>query len=246
MRTIFAIVFALICGSAYGPLQGQSTTTPEEQPVQSKGSPDKNGIRGLASDFINDEKAIWTSPLHVSRGDFEWLVPVGTGAAALFATDHAINNAVRRDTALRNPSNFVSNLGLYSSFTVPGALLVFGAATQNAHAVEVGRLSAEAELNTEVVVEALKYITNRQRPNASNNQSFPSGHTASAFALASVIAGEYHDKPLIVFGSYGFATAVGLARIGGLNHFPSDVLVGAVIGELIGRYVVHHHAKIAN
>ena len=40
-------------------------------------------------------------------------------------------------------------------------------------------------------------------------------------------------------GSYGFATAVSLARVGGLNHFPSDVLVGAVIGELIGRYVVH-------
>jgi membrane-associated phospholipid phosphatase len=56
------------------------------------------------------------------------------------------------------------------------------------------------------------------------------------------MASEYHDKPLVVVGSYGFATAVSFARVGGLNHFPSDVLVGAVIGELIGRYVVHHHA----
>jgi membrane-associated phospholipid phosphatase len=245
MRTISAIVLALICASAYGPLQGQSTTT-QQQLVQSKGSPDKNGIPGFASDFINDEKAIWTSPLHINRGDFEWLAPTGMGTAALFATDHAISNALRGDTALRKPSDFVSNLGLYSSYAVPAAMLLFGAAAQNAHAVEVGRLSAEAELNTEVVVEVLKYITNRQRPNSSNNQSFPSGHTASAFALASVIAGEYHDKPLVVVGSYGFATAVGLARIGGLNHFPSDVLAGAVIGELIGRYVVHHHARLAN
>jgi membrane-associated phospholipid phosphatase len=49
----------------------------------------------------------------------------------------------------------------------------------------------------------------------------------------------------VVFGSYGFATAVSLARVGGLNHFPSDVLVGAALGELIGEYVVHHHAKLA-
>ena len=56
----------------------------------------------------------------------------------------------------------------------------------------------------------------------------------SAFALAALVSREYHDKPLIRFGSYLFATAVGLARVGGLNHFPPDVLVGAVLGELVG------------
>jgi hypothetical protein len=41
-------------------------------------------------------------------------------------------------------------------------------------------------------------------------------------------------------------TAVALARVGGLNHFPSDVLAGAVMGELIGSYVVNHRqAKAA-
>ena len=100
-------------------------------------------------------------------------------------------------------------------------------------------------MDTEVVVQVLKFVTNRQRPNLTNSQSFPSGHAASAFALASVMASEYHDKPLVVISSYGFATAVGLARVGGLNHFPSDVLAGAVIGELIGQYVVHHHAYLA-
>ena len=43
------------------------------------------------------------------------------------------------------------------------------------------------------------------------------------------------DKPLVVFGSYGLATAISLSRVGGLKHFPSDVLIGATIGELIGR-----------
>lgn len=66
-----------------------------------------------------------------------------------------------------------------------------------------------------------------------------------AFALAALLSKEYHDKPLVVFGSYGLATAVGLARIGSLEHFPTDVAAGAVIGELIGRYVVNRHGRSA-
>jgi membrane-associated phospholipid phosphatase len=38
---------------------------------------------------------------------------------------------------------------------------------------------------------------------------------------------------------------VGLARVGSLEHFPTDVVAGAVIGELIGRYVVNRHAHLA-
>jgi membrane-associated phospholipid phosphatase len=239
MRRLFATLLMLMCGSMYRPLQGQGTSTRPLDIVQPKGCP--SGLSGFASDFIHDEENIWTSPLRINRGDVEWLAPIGAGAAALFATDHTISGAARADTSLRGPSNFISNLGQYTPFAVPAALLVFGAVTKDPHAHETGRLAAEAELNTEVVVQVLKFITNRQRPNMSNNQSFPSGHAASAFALASVVASEYHDKPLVVVGAYGFATGVGLARIGGLNHFPSDVLAGAVIGELIGRYVVHHH-----
>ena len=39
---------------------------------------------------------------------------------------------------------------------------------------------------------------------------------------------------------------LGLARVGALEHFPTDVVAGAVIGELIGQYVVHHHAQLAD
>jgi membrane-associated phospholipid phosphatase len=111
----------------------------------------------------------------------------------------------------------------------------------NDHAAEAGRLGLEAELDSQVVMQVLKLVTNRQRPNLADYRSFPSGHAMSAFVMAAVLSSEYHEKPLVVFDSYGFATAVSLARVGGMNHFPSDVLAGAVIGELIGRYVVHHH-----
>lgn len=236
MRKALLIVFALLCGSSVSaPVMAQTDDTQGTQPEQS-------ASRKIVSDFLNDQKAIWTSPLHISRGEIEWLAPLGVGAVALFATDRQISNAARSDTALRTPSNIISGIGNVAPYAVPGAMWFFGAISHNDHAAEAGRLGGEAEVDTALVVEALKFATDRRRPNLSNDQSFPSGHASSAFALAAVMSSEYHDKPLVVFGSYGFATAVSLARVGGLNHFPSDVLVGAVIGELIGRYVVHHNA----
>src|SRR5215831_3018189 len=239
MRKGFAFIFPLLfCGAMTAPLMAQSTAAPE---IVQPEKPSTN----VVSDFLNDQKDIWTSPFHVKRGDVEWLAPIGAGAAALFAVDHQVSNAAKNDTALRTPSNVIGDIGSYAPYAIPGAMWFLGAVNHNPHTLEAGRFGTEAELDTEVVVQVLKFVTNRTRPNLADNHSFPSGHAASAFALAAVMSSEYHDKPLVVLGSYGFATAVSLARVGGLNHFPSDVLVGAVIGELIGRYVVHHHAQMA-
>jgi hypothetical protein len=238
MRKVFVVIFTMLCGAVSLPLMAQTGAPDNSQQDKSKST-------NIVSDIVQDQKHIWISPLHINRGQVEWLAPLGVGAAALFATDHQISNAARRDTALRAPSNTISSIGNVTPYAVPGAMWFVGALSHNEHAAETGRLGAEAELDTAGVVEVLKFVTHRQRPNMSNAQSFPSGHTASAFVLAAVLSSEYHNKPLVVVGSYGFATAVGLARVGGLNHFPSDVLVGAVIGEMIGRYVVHHHTHMA-
>jgi membrane-associated phospholipid phosphatase len=95
----------------------------------------------------------------------------------------------------------------------------------------------------------LKILFNRERPNKvggtsgfwDGGRSFPSGHAATSFAFATVVAGRYKDKKLAVIGAYGLATAVSMSRIGGLNHHPSDVLIGAAIGHLIGRLILHRH-----
>ena len=246
----FALVFALSCAFLSTPLMAQTTITqdiaPSEKPVLgSETAGSANSISGFASDFLHDQKDIWTSPFHINRGDFQWLAPVGAGAATLAIFDHRISNSVKSDTSLRTPSNIVSDIGGIAPYAVPGTMWFLGAMKHESHTAEAGRLAAEAELDSEVVMNVLKLATGRTRPNQADSKSFPSGHAMSAFALAAVMSREYHDKPLVVFGSYGFATAVSLARVGGLNHFPSDVLVGAVIGELIGRYVVNHHAHLA-
>ena len=251
MRKVSAFIFVLACVASSVPAMAQNLDTqaiaqPGTQAIAQPDRPvvsnNKGVVSGFTLDFLNDQKAIWTSPVHIQKKDMEWLAPAAGAAGVLAVFDHRIINSVRADTSLRSPSNAVSEVGNIAPWAVPGSMLAIGSFVHNPHAAEAGRLGLEAELDSEVVMQILKLATGRMRPNGSDNKSFPSGHTMSAFTLAAVMSSEYHDKPLVVFGSYGMATAVGLARVGGLNHFPSDVLVGAVLGELIGRYVVHHHA----
>ncbi|MEZ5286099.1 MAG: phosphatase PAP2 family protein [Vicinamibacterales bacterium] len=92
-----------------------------------------------------------------------------------------------------------------------------------------------AQIVSQAVVQGIKFTTRRQRPDASNRHSFPSGHTASAFATASVIERHYGKK--IGLPAYAFATYVGLARLSANKHHISDVVMGAGIGIAAGRTV---------
>lgn len=83
------------------------------------------------------------------------------------------------------------------------------------------------------VVQGLKYTSNVMRPDGSNNHSFPSGHTATAFMAATMLQKEYgHISPWISVGGYSVATATGLMRMANNKHWLSDVMVGAGIGIL--------------
>lgn len=82
-------------------------------------------------------------------------------------------------------------------------------------------------------VMSLKSITKIQRPDGSSNNSFPSGHTATAFSGAEFLWQEYKDVN-IWYGISGYvvATGTGLFRIYNARHWLSDVAMGAGIGIL--------------
>ena len=83
------------------------------------------------------------------------------------------------------------------------------------------------------VVQGLKHTTDVARPDGTNNQSFPSGHTATAFMTATMLSKEYgHISPWVSVGAYSVATATGLMRMANNKHWLSDVMVGAGIGIL--------------
>lgn len=95
-----------------------------------------------------------------------------------------------------------------------------------------------------VLTYSFKSITNVRRPDDTDVESFPSGHTAQAFATATFMAKEYKDESVwYAVGAYGIATTVGAMRILNNRHWVSDVLAGAGIGILSTNlaYLTHRY-----
>lgn len=92
------------------------------------------------------------------------------------------------------------------------------------------------------VVTVMKHSFKEERPDGSNNLSYPSGHTATAFTNASLLFYEYKDANLWYASSgFLFATATGVLRIANNKHYASDVLTGAGIGTAVGLLVSYWH-----
>ncbi|SDZ86725.1 Membrane-associated phospholipid phosphatase [Flavobacterium gillisiae] len=95
---------------------------------------------------------------------------------------------------------------------------------------------------TLAVVQITKNLVKEERPDASNNLSFPSGHTAIAFTNAALLFQEYKDSNFWYASSgFIFATTTGILRIANNKHYSSDVLAGAGIGLLSGIIVSNYN-----
>jgi len=82
-------------------------------------------------------------------------------------------------------------------------------------------------------VRIIKKATHSQRPDGSNYESFPSGHTATAFAAAEFMRMEYqHSHPLLSMTGYIAAAATGTLRMYNNRHWFSDIAGGAGLGIL--------------
>jgi membrane-associated phospholipid phosphatase len=77
-----------------------------------------------------------------------------------------------------------------------------------------------------------KSLVNEERPDKSGNDSFPSNHSANAFAAATMLDRRYGWE--YGFPAYGVATLVGVGRVKADKHYWKDVLAGAVIGVSSG------------
>ena len=102
----------------------------------------------------------------------------------------------------------------------------------------------KGELLMTGIVYSLKKLTHQLRPDNSANNSFPSGHTAQAFAAATFLSEEYKNKfKWMPYVAYGMASSVGVLRMANNKHYISDVLVGAGLGILSMKmsYLSHQY-----
>ena len=86
-------------------------------------------------------------------------------------------------------------------------------------------------------VNGIKYTASEMRPDGSTANSWPSGHTATAFVGATILHKEYGmtRSPWFSVAGYGVATATGIMRVLNNRHWVSDVLSGAGIGIMSGE-----------
>jgi membrane-associated phospholipid phosphatase len=169
-------------------------------------------------------------------GSVPQLTAQNTDIAILRDLNGPINTAP--DVMMRTVSNSVGPLMI----GIPAGLLIYqrcktGSWTEKKEPWVIG-VSLVA---SSAITVGLKYAVNRPRPFVTYTDiyrkdahagpySFPSGHTSSAFALATSLSLCYPEW-YIIAPAYLWAGAVGYSRMYLGVHYPSDVLVGALIGS---------------
>jgi membrane-associated phospholipid phosphatase len=210
-------------------------------------------LKALGKEFLRDQEQIWTSPAKLRLSDVQWLLPLSGITAGLFVTDASYSNSLSHNPTTIGHYNTASTVGIGALVGGAGGMWLLGHIKHNEHWSETGFLAGEAALNSLIMVESLKYSLGRERPYQGNGTgpffqggtSFPSEHAAAAWSIAGVIAHEY-PSPFVKIMVYGLASLVDFSRVHGRQHFPSDVFVGSVMGNLIGQniYSRNHDAGL--
>jgi membrane-associated phospholipid phosphatase len=189
-------------------------------------TPTPNFFQATLTDFRN---------LTSSKGTLAWLA-IGTAASSFSRpVDMTVTREMSTAPALDRlqAGNIIG--GKEFQFGASLATLAIGKISGNERVSDVSSKVLRAQIMALTVSGVIKKAAQRQRPDGSDNRSFPSGHTSVSFASATVLQRELGWK--VGIPAYAAATYVGMARIEKKKHFLSDVAFGAAIGILSGRTV---------
>ncbi|MEY4891940.1 MAG: hypothetical protein RIQ34_552 [Bacteroidota bacterium] len=134
----------------------------------------------------------------------------------------------------------ISDVNVPLTLGVPIGWLAYGLLDKNASATREGITWTAAQLVNGALTLSMKAAVNRPRPAVSDPtlialedvriHSFPSGHTSSAFTLATSISID-HPQWYVVAPAFLYATLIGYSRCYLGVHYPSDVIAGAILGS---------------
>ena len=215
--------------------------------------------RSLPKDFLHDQKEIWLFPGQLAKGK-HWIptLAITAGTAVLIATDKKTMPYFRNHQGQLDDLNDVFDSYITSGevIAVPASLLIAGYARHDGYQVDTAILCGEAYADSAIVDLAMKAVTRRKRPidvpvgqpfddtffsggkSPFHGSSFPSGHTAGVFSVATVVASRYRNHKWVPWLAYSFATAISVSRVTTSAHFPSDVFLGAAVGYTVAKYAV--------
>ena len=195
---------------------------------------------------------------------------------AMFPVDREVakqltDSSLTTNRFLEHSATGVEVITAPGAYIIGGTLYVVGRVGHKPNVADLGWHGTEAVLLATTITGVLKGTMGRARPFVTNDtnptdfkigggfgngerQSFPSGHTTTAFAVASSVTSEMrrlHPSAVkfVAPVMYGGATLVGLSRMYHNKHWASDVVLGAAIGTFSGLKVVryshaHPHNKV--
>ncbi len=167
---------------------------------------------------------------------YNWNRDISYAGIPLFLSSFIIKDQKKafRSARFSFEKNFKTKIDNYTQF-VPypliAALKLAGYEGRSSW-LRLGASAFAANAIMALAVNATKYSVKELRPDGSTHNSFPSGHTATAFVAATILHKEYGltRSPWFSIGGYALATATGVMRVLNNRHWISDVMAGAGIG----------------
>ena len=164
-------------------------------------------------------------------------VLVGVGFLGLESDWLKGQNTEARDELQEHPHSHLSldDFTQYVPLTATYGLKLFGIRSRHNY-LDMTIIAGTAYAFTAVSVYSIKTLTKVQRPDGSARNSFPSGHTATAFVGAELLRREYWDtSPWIGVAGYVVAAGTGFMRMYNNRHWLTDVVAGAGFGILCAQ-----------
>lgn len=198
-------------------------------------------------------------PARFNKADWTLVAVSGISFGFILLNDealfHKLNGTVSdEDRVGRQWTNAFGN-GLVA---IPAltALYLYGTKKSDFQAKDAALAGLQVFILSAGAAEAVKQITHRSRPDQIadpyhwggpfrdfQHESFPSGYTMRAFAVATVLSGYYPEKPGIGIALYSLASLTAIGRLTSGEHWPSDVFAGAIFGYALGRSVLHFNRR---
>jgi membrane-associated phospholipid phosphatase len=227
IRVVLFASLLVVAGALPAAAQVSPTATPPAAPPS------------LAAVFGQVPKDLW----HFLNWDTAKILAIGGGAAAVgHIWDDDLSGELETSVRLNDAFSPGHTYGAFTVQVLIGAgLYTGGRIAKHGHLAQTGGDIMRAQLLSQIYVQGIKYTAQRERPDGSNSQSFPSGHSASAFATASVLQRQYGWKvgvPAMVLAGY-----VATARVHDNKHYLSDVIFGASMGIAAEHTVSLHSGR---
>ncbi|TCL66583.1 membrane-associated phospholipid phosphatase [Hydrogenispora ethanolica] len=207
---------------------------------------------------VADFRTLLAAPLDWEREEWQkagWVLAITAG---LYLEDGSIRDSVqeRRNEDTDRLARWTRPFG---DIRVTAPLLAgfyyWGSRTGDEQATRAALLAGESLVVSGMLTAGLKLAGHRRRPDSGapydawdgpgfslDHDSFPSYHTASSFAIATILSDVYREKRYLPPLAYSLAALTGWSRVNDDVHWASDVFAGAVIGYATAKMVLAGHS----